>query len=142
MGEALYSGLLRAGRSRQGGSRVVTQPRTRDTAHAGGGEHYGIGVLWSAPGGGQDRRTMPGSSPSSSGMRGTVREIARTGPRDGWFHLGAAGITTSPDGKTARGALPVIGFMANNPGVVDEDRERNLGRAERPERSTCAGQRR
>jgi len=114
MGEALISGLLRAGRSPAGVLAVVRRP-DRATALR---ESYGIGVVGAAEAAKTADTLVITVKPQD--MTGLLSEIAPHVPADRLVISVAAGITTSRIENLLGVPLPVVRVMSNTPVLVDE----------------------
>ena len=114
MGEALISGLLRAGRSPAGVLAVVRRP-DRATALR---ESYGIGVASAAEAAKTADTLVITVKPQD--MTGLLSEIAPHVPADRLVISVAAGITTSRIENQLGAPLPVVRVMSNTPVLVDE----------------------
>ena len=114
MGEALISGLLRAGRSPAGVLAVVRRP-DRATALR---ESYGIGVVGAAEAAKTADTLVITVKPQD--MTGLLSEIAPHVPADRLVISVAAGITTSRIENQLGMPLPVVRVMSNTPVLVDE----------------------
>ena len=114
MGEALISGLLRAGRSPAGVLAVVRRP-DRATALR---ESYGIGVVGAAEAAKTADTLVITVKPQD--MTGLLSEIAPHVPADRLVISVAAGITTSRIENELGAPLPVVRVMSNTPVLVDE----------------------
>jgi len=114
MGEALISGLLRAGRSPAGVLAVVRRP-DRATALR---ESYGIGVVGAAEAAKTADTLVITVKPQD--MTGLLSEIAPHVPADRLVISVAAGITTSRIENLLGAPLPVVRVMSNTPVLVDE----------------------
>ena len=114
MGEALISGLLRAGRSPDGVLAVVRRP-DRATALR---ESYGIGVVGAAEAAKTADTLVITVKPQD--MTGLLNEMAPHVPTDRLVISVAAGITTSRIENQLGVPLPVVRVMSNTPVLVDE----------------------
>src|SRR6202166_1913137 len=114
MGEALLSGLLRAGRSP---SAVVAAVRREDRGaelHA----RYGVQVSDAASAAQMADTLVLAVKPQGMGRR--VDEIAEVVPPGKLVISVAAGITTTFIGRRLSGDVPVVRVMSNTPVLVDE----------------------
>jgi pyrroline-5-carboxylate reductase len=114
MGEALISGLLRAGRSPSGVLAVVRRPERAASLQAS----YGIGVVSAAEAAKTADTLVITVKPQD--MRSLLAEIAPHVPADRLVISVAAGITTSRIGSQLGAPLPVVRVMSNTPVLVDE----------------------
>jgi pyrroline-5-carboxylate reductase len=114
MGEALISGLLRAGRNPAGVLAVVRRP-DRATALR---EGYGIGVVSAAEAAKTADTLVITVKPQD--MTGLLSEIAPHVPADRLVISVAAGITTARIENQLGAPLPVVRVMSNTPVLVDE----------------------
>jgi pyrroline-5-carboxylate reductase len=114
MGEALISGLLRAGVSPAG---VVAAAR-RDERASQLRDCYGIEVLGSAAAASRADTLVITVKPQD--MSGLLDEIAPSVPADKLVISVAAGIPTSFIERRLAGAVPVVRVMSNTPVLVDE----------------------
>ena len=114
MGEALISGLLRAGRSPSGVLAVVRRPE-RAVALV---ESYGIGVVTAAEAAKTADTLVITVKPQD--MTGLLSEMAPHVPADRLVISVAAGITTSRIENQLGLPLPVVRVMSNTPVLVDE----------------------
>ena len=114
MGEALISGLLRAGRSPSGVLAVVRRPE-RAVALV---ESYGIGVVTAAEAAKTADTLVITVKPQD--MTALLAEIAPHVPADRLIISVAAGVTTARIGSQLGAPLPVVRVMSNTPVLVDE----------------------
>lgn len=114
MGEALISGLLRAGRAPSGLIAVVRRPER--AAHLR--DAYGIGVVSAAEAAKSADTLILAVKPQD--MAALLDEIAPHVPADGLVISVAAGITTSLIERRLGGDIPVVRVMSNTPVLVDE----------------------
>ena len=114
MGEALISGLLRAGRSPSGVLAVVRRPE-RATALR---ESYGVAVVSAAEAAKSADTLIITVKPQD--MTALLDEIAPHVPADRLVISVAAGITTSRIENQLGLPLPVVRVMSNTPVLVDE----------------------
>jgi pyrroline-5-carboxylate reductase len=114
MGEALISGLLRAGRPPSGILAVARrQQRSGELS-----ERYGIQIASAAAAAkGADTLVI---TVKPQDMSALLDEIAPTVPADRLIISVAAGITTSFIERRLPGDLPVVRVMSNTPVLVDE----------------------
>ena len=114
MGEALLSGLLRAGRDP---SAVVAAVR-RDERAAELRDRYGIQVADAATAAKQADTLVLAVKPQDMGR--LLDEIAPMVPEDTLVISVAAGITTAFIARRLRGGNPVVRVMSNTPFLVDD----------------------
>jgi len=114
MGEALISGLLRAGRSPAGVLAVVRRPDRAAALR----ESYGIGVVSAAEAAKTADTLVITVKPQD--MTGLLTEIAPHVPADRLIISVAAGITTARIEDQLGAPLPVVRVMSNTPVLVDE----------------------
>ena len=114
MGEALISGLLRAGRSPAGVLAVVRRPDRAIALR----ESYGIGVVGAAEAAKTADTLVITVKPQD--MTGLLSEIAPHVPADRLVISVAAGVTTSRIENQLGAPLPVVRVMSNTPVLVDE----------------------
>ncbi|MFC4058645.1 pyrroline-5-carboxylate reductase [Planomonospora corallina] len=114
MGEALLSGLLRAGTSPDG---VIATARRAERAEALR-ERYGVRVL-SNPEAVKNAGTLV-LAVKPQDMAALLTEIAPYVPADALVISAAAGITTSFVEDRLEGEVPVVRVMSNTPVLVDE----------------------
>jgi pyrroline-5-carboxylate reductase len=114
MGEALISGLLRAGRAPSGLIAVVRRPER--AAHVR--DAYGIGVVSAAEAAKSADTLILAVKPQD--MPALLDEIAPHVPADSLMISVAAGITTSLIERRLGGDIPVVRVMSNTPVLVDE----------------------
>jgi pyrroline-5-carboxylate reductase len=114
MGEALMSGMLRAGVSPAG---VVAAAR-RDERAAWLRDSYGIEVLGAA--GAADRAETLVITVKPQDMSGLLDEIGPVVSPDKLVISVAAGITTAFIERRLTGEVPVVRVMSNTPVLVDE----------------------
>jgi pyrroline-5-carboxylate reductase len=114
MGEALISGLLRAGRSPSGLLAVVRRPERADALR----ESYGVVVVGAAEAAkGADTLVI---TVKPQDMTALLDEIASHVPADRLVVSVAAGITTSKIERRLGAEVPVVRVMSNTPVLVDE----------------------
>jgi pyrroline-5-carboxylate reductase len=114
MGEALISGLLRAGRAPAGIIAAARRPQRAGELR----ERYGIQVAAAA-----DAAKAAGTlvlTVKPQDMAALLAEIAPSVPADRLVISVAAGITTSFIERRLPGDLPVVRVMSNTPVLVDE----------------------
>jgi pyrroline-5-carboxylate reductase len=114
MGEALISGLLRAGRAPAGIIAAARRPQRAGELR----ERYGIQVAGAA-----DAAKVAGTlviTVKPQDMAALLAEIAPSVPADRLVISVAAGITTSFIERRLPGDLPVVRVMSNTPVLVDE----------------------
>jgi pyrroline-5-carboxylate reductase len=114
MGEALISGLLRAGRAPAGIIAAARRPQRAGELR----ERYGIQVAGAA-----DAAKVAGTlvlTVKPQDMAALLAEIAPSVPADRLIISVAAGITTSFIERRLPGDLPVVRVMSNTPVLVDE----------------------
>jgi pyrroline-5-carboxylate reductase len=114
MGEALISGLLRAGRAPSGVVAVVRRPERAEQLRAA----YGIAVL-SAPDAAKNADTLI-ITVKPQDMLPMLDEIAPYVPADKLVISVAAGITTGVIQRRIGADVPVVRVMSNTPVLVDE----------------------
>jgi pyrroline-5-carboxylate reductase len=114
MGEALTSGLLRAGRSPAEVIAVVRRPERADTLR----ETYGIEVVSAADAAKSADTLVITVKPQD--MSVLLDEIAPHLPADRLVISVAAGITTSMIERRLGSDIPVVRVMSNTPVLVDE----------------------
>jgi pyrroline-5-carboxylate reductase len=114
MGEALISGLLRAGSSPSG---VVAAARRDDRARQLR-DSYGIEVVSAAEAAGRAGTLVITVKPQD--MAALLDQIAPRVPADSLVISVAAGITTSFIERRLSGDVPVVRVMSNTPVLVDE----------------------
>ena len=114
MGEALISGLLRAGRSPSGVLAVVRRPDRAAALR----ESYGIVVVSAAEAAKTADTLVITVKPQD--MTGLLTEIAPHVPADRLIISVAAGITTARIEDQLGAPLPVVRVMSNTPVLVDE----------------------
>jgi pyrroline-5-carboxylate reductase len=114
MGEALLSGLLRAGQTPAGIIAVARRPQRAAELH----ERYGIDVVGAAVAAKSAQTLLLTVKPQD--MAGLLDEIAPSVPGDRLIISLAAGITTSYIECRLPGDLPVVRVMSNTPVLVDE----------------------
>jgi pyrroline-5-carboxylate reductase len=114
MGEALLSGMLRAGRSP--GDLVVTarRPERAQVMH----ERYGVSVVSNAEAAASAATLIVTVKPQD--MSGLLDELAPVVTRDRLVVSVAAGIPTSFIEARFDGGTPVVRVMSNTPVLVDE----------------------
>src|SRR5260370_41740093 len=114
MGEALLSGLLRAGRPP---SAVIAAIRREDRG-AELRERYGVQVTDAASAGKMGDTLVLGVKPQDMGR--LLEEIAPVVPPGNLVISVAAGITTAFIARRLPGQVPVVRVMSNTPVLVDE----------------------
>jgi pyrroline-5-carboxylate reductase len=114
MGEALMSGLLRAGRPPGGIIAVARRPQRATELH----ERYGVQVTGAAAAAKAADTLVITVKPQD--MPALLDEIADAVPGDRLIVSVAAGITTSFIESRLPGELPVVRVMSNTPVLVDE----------------------
>jgi pyrroline-5-carboxylate reductase len=114
MGEALISGLLRAGRAPTGILAAARRPQRADELH----ERYGVQVAGAAAAAKAADTLVLTVKPQD--MAALLEEIAPSVPADRLIISVAAGITTSFIERRLPGDLPVVRVMSNTPVLVDE----------------------
>ena len=114
MGEALISGLLRAGRSPSGVLAVVRRPERAAALR----ESYGIAVVSAAEAAKSADTLIITVKPQD--MTTLLDEIAQHVPADRLVISVAAGITTSKIERRLGADVPVVRVMSNTPVLVDE----------------------
>jgi pyrroline-5-carboxylate reductase len=114
MGEALMSGLLRAGRPPGGIIAVARRPQRAAELH----ERYGVQVTGAAAAAKAADTLVITVKPQD--MPALLDEIADAVPGDRLIVSVAAGITTSFIESRLPGELPVVRVMSNTPVLVDE----------------------
>jgi pyrroline-5-carboxylate reductase len=114
MGEALISGLLRAGRSPSGVLAVVRRPDRAAALREG----YGIAVVSAAEAAKSADTLIITVKPQD--MTALLDEIAPHVPADRLVISVAAGIPTSKIERRLGGDVPVVRVMSNTPVLVDE----------------------
>jgi pyrroline-5-carboxylate reductase len=114
MGEALMSGLLRAGRPPGGIIAVARRPQRAAELH----ERYGVQVTGAAAAAKAADTLVITVKPQD--MPALLDEIADAVPGDRLIVSVAAGITTSFIESKLPGELPVVRVMSNTPVLVDE----------------------
>jgi pyrroline-5-carboxylate reductase len=114
MGEALISGLLRAGRAPAGILAAARRPQRADELH----ERYGVQVTGAAAAAKAAGTLVLTVKPQD--MDALLAEIAPSVPGDRLVISVAAGITTSFIERRLPGDLPVVRVMSNTPVLVDE----------------------
>jgi pyrroline-5-carboxylate reductase len=115
MGEALASGLLRAGVVRP--DQIVAAARRSDRA-AQLRDAYGIDVLSAAQAAAKAETLVIAVKPQD--MEALLAEISPVVTRDQLVISVAAGITTRYIGRRLAGDVPVVRVMSNTPVLVDE----------------------
>jgi pyrroline-5-carboxylate reductase len=115
MGEALASGLLRAGVVRP--DQIVAAARRSDRA-AQLRDAYGIDVLSAAQAAAKAETLVIAVKPQD--METLLTEISPVVTRDQLVISVAAGITTGYIGRRLAGDVPVVRVMSNTPVLVDE----------------------
>ena len=114
MGEALISGLLRAGRSPADVLAVVRRPERGQQL----GETYGITIVSAAEAAkGADTLVV---TVKPQDMSGLLDQIAPHVPADRLIISAAAGIPTSVIERRFDADIPVVRVMSNTPVLVDE----------------------
>ena len=114
MGEALISGLLRAGRAPAGIIAAARRQQRADELR----ERYGVQVAAAADAAKTAETLMLTVKPQD--MAALLAEIAPSVPGDRLIISVAAGITTSFIERRLPGDLPVVRVMSNTPVLVDE----------------------
>jgi pyrroline-5-carboxylate reductase len=114
MGEALMSGLLRAGRPASGILAVARRPQRAEELR----ERYGVQVAGAAAAAKAAGTLVITVKPQD--MAALLDEIAPNVPGDRLIVSVAAGITTSFIEGRLPGDLPVVRVMSNTPVLVDE----------------------
>jgi pyrroline-5-carboxylate reductase len=114
MGEALISGLLRAGRGPAGIIAAARRGQRADELR----ERYGIAVTGAAEATKTAATLVLTVKPQD--MAALLEEIAPSVPGDRLIISVAAGITTSFIERRLPGDLPVVRVMSNTPVLVDE----------------------
>ena len=114
MGEALLSGMLRAGVAPAG---VIAAVRRRDRAEALR-DSYGIEVTSAGEAAGKAETLVITVKPQD--METLLAEISPVVTRDQLVISVAAGITTSYIGRRMSADVPVVRVMSNTPVLVDE----------------------
>jgi pyrroline-5-carboxylate reductase len=114
MGEALISGLLRAGRAPTGILAVARRPQRAAELH----ERYGVQVTGAAAAAKAADTLVVTVKPQD--MAALLDEIAPSVPGDRLIISVAAGITTSFIEARLPADLPVVRVMSNTPVLVDE----------------------
>ena len=114
MGEALISGLLRAGRPPAGIVAVARRPQRSAELH----ERYGIGVMAAAEAAKAADILLLTVKPQD--MAGLLDEVAPSVPAGRLVISVAAGITTSFIERRLASDTPVVRVMSNTPVLVDE----------------------
>src|ERR1700739_160692 len=114
MGEALLSGLLRAGRPP---AAVIAAVR-REERGAELQERYGIAVTDAASAAKLADTLVPAAQPQDMGK--LLAEIAPAVAPDRLMVSVAAGITTAFIERRLDGEVPVVRVMSNTPGLVGE----------------------
>ena len=114
MGEALISGLLRAGRAPAGIIAAARRGARADELR----ERYGIAVTGAAEAAKTAGTLVLTVKPQD--MAALLEEIAPSVPGDRLIISVAAGITTSFIERRLPGDLPVVRVMSNTPVLVDE----------------------
>ena len=114
MGEALISGLLRAGRSPSGVLAVVRRPERAFALQ----ESYGVGVVTAAEAAKTADTLVITVKPQD--MTTLLDEIAPHVPADRLIISVAAGIRTSRIENQLDAPVPVVRVMSNTPVLVDE----------------------
>ena len=114
MGEALISGLLRAGRPPAGIVAVARRPQRSAELH----ERYGIQVMGAAAAAKAADILVLTVKPQD--MSGLLDEVAPSVPADRLVISVAAGITTSFIERRLASDAPVVRVMSNTPVLVDE----------------------
>jgi pyrroline-5-carboxylate reductase len=114
MGEALMSGLLRAGRPPGGIIAVARRPQRAAELH----ERYGVQVTGAAAAAKAADTLVITVKPQD--MPALLDEIADAVPGDRLIVSVAAGITTAFIESRLPGELPVVRVMSNTPVLVDE----------------------
>jgi pyrroline-5-carboxylate reductase len=114
MGEALISGMLRAGVS----PAAVVAAARRDERAGQLRDSYGIEVVSAAAAAGRADTLVITVKPQD--MSALLDEIAPSGPADKLVVSAAAGITTSFIEGRLPGDVPVVRVMSNTPVLVDE----------------------
>jgi pyrroline-5-carboxylate reductase len=114
MGEALISGLLRAGRAPTGIVAVARRPQRAAELH----ERYGVQAAGAAAAAKAAETLLLTVKPQD--MAALLDEIAPAVPGDRLVISVAAGITTSFIERRLPGDLPVVRVMSNTPVLVDE----------------------
>jgi pyrroline-5-carboxylate reductase len=114
MGEALLSGLLKAGRPAEEVAAVVRRPARADELRAA----YGIAVLSAADAAEKAETLVLSVKPQDMGrMLGEIGELVA--PSQLVISI-AAGITTSFIEQRFTAKVPVVRVMSNTPALVDE----------------------
>ena len=114
MGEALISGLLRAGRPPSGVAAVVRRPERADQLRTA----YGVAILSAADAAKSADTLIITVKPQD--MPAMLDEIAPHVPGDKLIISVAAGITTSFIERRLGVDVPVVRVMSNTPVLVDE----------------------
>ena len=114
MGEALLSGLLKAGRSAAEVAAVVRRPARAEELRAG----YGIQVLSAAEAAAKADTLVLSVKPQDMGRM--LDEIGGLVAPSQLVISIAAGITTSFIERRFAGEVPVVRVMSNTPALVDE----------------------
>jgi pyrroline-5-carboxylate reductase len=114
MGEALISGLLRAGRSPSGVLAVVRRSERATELR----ERYGIEVVPATEAAKSADTLIIAVKPQD--MRTALDEIAALVPADKLIISVAAGITTAMIERRLTAEVPVVRVMSNTPVLVDE----------------------
>jgi pyrroline-5-carboxylate reductase len=114
MGEALLSGLLRAGRQPS----AVTAAVRREDRAAELRERYGVRVTDAVSAAKEADTLVLAVKPQD--MARLLAEIAPVVPEDRLVVSVAAGITTAFIGRRLPGQIPVVRVMSNTPVLVDE----------------------
>jgi len=114
MGEALISGLLRAGRAPSGLIAVVRRPERAAYLR----DAYGIGVVSAAEAAKSADTLILAVKPQD--MPALLDEISPHVPADGLVISVAAGITTALIERRLGADIPVVRVMSNTPVLVDE----------------------
>jgi pyrroline-5-carboxylate reductase len=114
MGEALISGLLRAGRPPSGIVAVARRPQRAAELR----ERYGVQLTSAADAAKTADTLLLTVKPQD--MAALLDEIAPSVPADRLIISVAAGITTSFIERRLPGQLPVVRVMSNTPVLVDE----------------------
>ncbi|MGH8969769.1 MAG: pyrroline-5-carboxylate reductase family protein, partial [Actinomycetes bacterium] len=114
MGEALLSGMLRAGRRATDLTVTARRPERADQLH----DRYGVQTLSSAEAAAVADTLILTVKPQD--MAGLLAEIGPQVPADRLVVSVAAGITTAFIEEHLAGGVPVVRVMSNTPVLVDE----------------------